>query len=220
MVDKPRQLPAAALLAGTAVLAALLTACGNGGNGPSASATTDTGTTAATTSGPPTQTPAAGEPSGSGATESPTAAGAGAGAAGGRCHTSELRASLGTDDPGAGQENFPLVLTNASSRTCTVTGYPGAAFTDASGRQLGPDPARTPGGATPVTLAPGRSAWSGLSFTNPAVSGAKSAKPAWLLVTPPNERDSLRVAWTGGAVPVSGTASQASLTVLTPGTGA
>ncbi|MFE9357640.1 DUF4232 domain-containing protein [Streptomyces olivaceoviridis] len=217
MVDKPRQLPAA-LLAGTAVLAALLTACGNGGNGPSASATTDTGTTAATTSGPPTQTPAAGEPSGSGATESPTAAGAGAG--GGRCHTSELRASLGTDDPGAGQENFPLVLTNTSSRTCTVTGYPGAAFTDASGRQLGPDPARTPGGATPVTLAPGRSVWSGLSFTNPAVSGAKSAKPAWLLITPPNERDSLRVAWTGGAVPVSGTASQASLTVLNPGTGA
>lgn len=216
MVDKPRQLPAA-LLAGTAALAALLTACGNGGNGPSASATTGTGTTAATTSGPPTQTPAAGEPPGSGATESPTAAGAGA--AGGRCHTSELRASLGTDDPGAGQENFPLVLTNTSSRTCTVTGYPGAAFTDASGRQLGPDPARTPGGAQPVTLAPGRSAWSGLSFTNPAVSGTKSAKPAWLLITPPNERDSLRVAWTGGAVPVSGTASRASLTVLSAGTG-
>ncbi|POX64400.1 hypothetical protein C3492_04980 [Streptomyces sp. Ru62] len=217
MTGKPRQLPSTALLAGAAALAALLTACGNGGNGPSASPApgTETATAAST---PPARTPAAGEPSASGGVES-SAAGVG-GVAGGRCHTSELRASLGGNDPGAGQENFPVVLTNTSSRSCTVAGYPGAAFTDTTGRQLGPDPARTPGRATPVTLAPGRSAWSGLSFTNPGVSGAESAKPAWLLVTPPDERDSLRVAWTGGAVPVSGTASRASLTVLAPGTGA
>lgn len=218
MVDTPHRLPAAVLVAGGAALAALLTACGSGSGGPSASPATATAPETAPASGPSARTPSAGEPPVSAGAGSPAAAGTGT--AGGRCHTSELRATLGADDPGAGQENFPLVLTNTSGRTCTVTGYPGAAFTDAAGRQLGPDPARTPGRATPVTLAPGRSAWSGLSFTNPAVGGATSAHPAWLLVTPPDERDSLRVAWTGGAVPVSGTASQASLTVLAPGTGA
>ncbi|NED06890.1 DUF4232 domain-containing protein, partial [Streptomyces sp. SID6648] len=42
----------------------------------------------------------------------------------GRCHTGELRASVGRVDPGAGQRNFPVVLTNTSGRTCTVHGYP------------------------------------------------------------------------------------------------
>ncbi|MFH7341063.1 DUF4232 domain-containing protein [Streptomyces sp. KHY 26] len=161
----------------------------------------------------------AGGSSAAGGTQSSAGASAG-GSSGGRCHTSELRASLGSDNPGAGQEHYPLVLTNTSDRVCTVTGYPGAAFTDAAGGQLGPDPSRTPGGVSPITLAPGLSAWSGLSFSNPGVSGAKSAKAAWLLVTPPNERDSLRVRWTGGAVPVAGTDTRASLTVLAPGTGA
>ncbi|MFF9060656.1 DUF4232 domain-containing protein [Streptomyces sp. NPDC101213] len=141
-------------------------------------------------------------------------------AAGGRCHTSELRASVGRNDPGAGQENFPVVLTNASARTCTVRGYPGAAFLDAAGRQLGPDPRREPGsGPVTVTLAPGRSAWAGLTFSNPEVSGAEAATPTTLVVTPPDERDPLRVPWTGGKVPVAGNASSVRLTVLAPGTG-
>ncbi|MEU8649923.1 DUF4232 domain-containing protein [Streptomyces sp. NPDC048737] len=141
-------------------------------------------------------------------------------AAGGRCHTSQLRAFVGRNDPGAGQENFPVVLTNASGRTCTVRGYPGVAFLDASGRRLGPDPRREPGpGPVTVTLAPGRSAWAGLTFSHPEVSGAEAATPTTLVVTPPDERDPLRVPWTGGKVPVAGNASSVRLTVLAPGTG-
>ncbi|MFE7646894.1 DUF4232 domain-containing protein [Streptomyces phaeoluteigriseus] len=137
-----------------------------------------------------------------------------------RCHTSELRASVGRNDPGAGQRNFPVVLTNASDRTCTVRGFPGAAFLDASGRQVGPDPRRAPNSdPVTVTLAPGRSAWAGLTFSHPEVSGAEAAAPTTLLVTPPDERDPLRVPWTGGTVPVSGNASSVRLTVLAPGTG-
>ncbi|GGX20190.1 DUF4232 domain-containing protein [Streptomyces lomondensis] len=136
-----------------------------------------------------------------------------------RCHTSELRASVGRMDPGAGQRNFPVVLTNVSSRTCTLHGYPGAAFTDASGRQLGPDPKRTPEKAATVTLAPGRSAWAGLRYASPEVSGARAATPAALLVTPPDEREQLKVRWTGGEVPVGGNASSVFLTVLAPGSG-
>lgn len=138
---------------------------------------------------------------------------------GSRCTTSELRASVGRMDPGAGQRNFPVVLTNGSSRTCTVYGYPGAAFVDASGGQLGPDPRRTPGDATVVTLAPGESAWAGLRYASPGVSGARTAVPAALLVTPPDEQDPLKVPWKGREVPVSGNASSVFISVLQPGTG-
>ena len=95
----------------------------------------------------------------------------------------------------------------------------GTAFVDASGKQLGPDPKRSSGSPTTVTLAPGKSAWAGLTFSNPDVSGAHAATPASLLVTPPDERDHLTVTWKGGQVPVSGNASSVFLTVFSPGTG-
>lgn len=136
-----------------------------------------------------------------------------------RCHTSELDASLGPNHPGAGQENFAVVLTNTSHRTCTLRGYPGAAFVDASGKQLGPDPVRTGDTAKTIKLTPGHSAWAGLSFSNPEISEARTATPASLLVTPPDERDHLSVKWTGGEVPVSGNSSSVKLTALRAGTG-
>ncbi|MFJ2827968.1 DUF4232 domain-containing protein [Streptomyces sp. NPDC087263] len=136
-----------------------------------------------------------------------------------RCHTSELTVSVGGNDPGAGQENFPINLTNSSQRTCTLRGFPGAAFIDASGKQLGPDPERSSESPTTVTLAPGKQAWAGLTFSNPEISGARTATPAALLVTPPDEKDSLKVKWTQGKVPVSGNASAVSLTVVRAGTG-
>ncbi|MFJ8006984.1 DUF4232 domain-containing protein [Streptomyces fagopyri] len=144
----------------------------------------------------------------------------GSGTATTRCHTSELRATVGANDPGAGQENFPVVLTNTSHRTCTLRGYPGAAFVDASGKQLGPDPKRSPGSPGTVALAPGQSAWAGLTFSNPEISGAHTATPASLVVTPPDERDPLKATWKGGKVPVSGNSSSVSLTVVRAGTGA
>jgi hypothetical protein len=156
--------------------------------------------------------------SGSGTGSSSAATGGGATST--RCHTSELRASVGANNPGAGQENFPLVLTNRSGRTCTIDGYPGAAFVDASGKQLGPDPKRSSGGATKITLAPGKSAWAGMTFSNPEVSGASTATPAAILITPPDEKASLKVAWSGGAVPVSGNSSSVFLMVFRAGTGA
>ncbi|WP_328552101.1 MULTISPECIES: DUF4232 domain-containing protein [unclassified Streptomyces] len=223
----------AALVAGVALLG-LLTACGNGTPqsspkslpGTAEPASGDTGTKTSST-GPsasaPSKTSGTGTGTGTGTktgTGAVTAsASSGAAAGGSRCHTSELRASVGRNDPGAGQENFPVVLTNRSGRTCTVRGYPGAAFVDASGKQLGPDPRRSSGTPTTVTLAPGHSAWSGLTFSNPEISGAHTATPASLIVTPPDERDSLTVTWTGGTVPVSGNSSSVFLTVVRPGSG-
>ncbi|HET9381438.1 MAG TPA: DUF4232 domain-containing protein [Streptomyces sp.] len=223
MANTSSSLPRAALLAGVLMLLGPLAAC----EGSDGAATPPTRTTAGsgTASPPGGGTPAA--PPSDGHTTPPASpspsrsgAGPGAGTGGGRCHTAELRASVGRVDPGAGQRNHPVVLTNTSSRTCTVHGYPGAAFVDAGGRQVGPDPRRAPGFTpTTVTRAPGATAWAGLSYSDPGTSGARTAAPAALLVTPPDERTSLEVPWRGGRVPVSGNASTVFLTVFQPGDG-
>ncbi|MEV6290888.1 DUF4232 domain-containing protein [Streptomyces sp. NPDC051896] len=217
-----------ALLVGTVAVLGLLTACGNGkdvhsnppitASGTAAPATGTTKSPASATSAPSGTSNGAASSSPSKAAPSPSGGDTATPAASTRCHTSELRASVGRNDPGAGQENFPVVLTNKSGRTCTVRGYPGAAFVSASGSQLGADPRRESGSPATITLKPGQSAWAGLTFSNPGISGAKTATPAALLVTPPDERDSLKVTWTGGAVPVSGNSSSVFLSVFSPGT--
>ncbi|GGW11025.1 lipoprotein [Streptomyces libani subsp. rufus] len=239
MVYTPRSARHGALLVGTVAVLGLLSACGDGSGAHSAGPATVSGTAAPardTTEPPVSPTATAPSPTdpahpaktaktgsasaprttgtagGSGATTTPAAAST-------RCHTAELRATVGRNDPGAGQENFPVVLTNTSARTCTLRGYPGAAFVDTAGTQLGPDPRREPGTPVTVTLKPGHSAWAGLTFSNPEISGAKTATPAALLVTPPDERAPLKAAWRGGPVPVAGNSSSVRLTVLAPGTG-
>jgi Domain of unknown function (DUF4232) len=232
MVKTPQGARRAARLAGTVAVLGLLTACGGNdtaGGPPTVSGTaapaTDDATTASasptdadTGSTTVTATPRA-HPTDS-ATPSATGTTGALVVSSGRCHTSELRASVGRNNPGAGQENFPIVLTNKSGRTCTVRGYPGAAFLNASGKQLGPDPKRSPGTVVTVRLAPGKSAWAGMSFANPEISGARAATPASLLVTPPDERHPLKVKWKGGKVPVSGNESSVKLIPFSPGTGA
>lgn len=213
----------AALLAGSLAMLGLLAGCG--GDSTASAPRTESGTAAPATgtpSGSPTED-ASGAPSGvptDAVSNSLTPSAPRSPADGTRCHTSELRASVGRNNPGAGQENFPIVLKNTSSRTCTLYGYPGAAFVDASGKQLGPDPQRSSGDAQTVRLAPGDSAWAGLSFANPEVSGAGTATPAALVVTPPDEEDPLKVTWKGGEVPVSGTEASVRLIPFSPGTGA
>ncbi|MEU8472296.1 DUF4232 domain-containing protein [Streptomyces sp. NPDC029006] len=218
----------AAALACCAALAAVLTGCtsdGPGGAAGSGPATNGTGQPSAAT----------GQGSGNGGTTGPTdgttpttpTASAGTGTApasaaprGSRCHSSELRASIGPDHPGAGQENFSVVLTNGSRRTCTVHGFPGIAFVDSAGDAVTPNPERTGGQDTlVVTLAPGKSAWAALSFTNPAATRVTTVTPAAVLVTPPDETASLRVRWTGREVSNTGKASVPQVSPLRPGDG-
>ncbi|MFF0078469.1 DUF4232 domain-containing protein [Streptomyces canus] len=205
----------AALLASSVAMVGLLAGCGSGD---------DTADAPRTESG--TTTPSDGDtsaPSGvptDAVSNSLTPSAPQSPAGGTRCHTSELSASVGRNNPGAGQENFPVVLTNESSRSCTLYGFPGAAFVDASGKQLGPDPKRSSAEPETVKLAPGQNAWAGLSFANPEVSGAGTATPAALVVTPPDEEDPLKVAWKSGEVPVSGNESSVRLIPFSPGTGA
>ncbi|MFF3565277.1 DUF4232 domain-containing protein [Streptomyces sp. NPDC002574] len=225
------------VLLGAALATALLSGCGKDGGSSNVSApqtlpgsanpasgdATDSapadtssaatpGATAATTTGANgTTTTANGGSGGTGATAAATD----------RCHTADLRASIGPNDPGAGQENFPVVLTNRSSRTCTVYGFPGLAFVNSAGQQVTVDPERNTGQAKQrVTLAPGASAWSPMSFSNPDITGVTTVVPAAVLVTPPDERTSLRVPWNGGKVSNTGKASVPRLGPLQAGTGA
>ncbi|MFE3031916.1 DUF4232 domain-containing protein [Streptomyces canus] len=210
-----------ALLASSVAVLGLLAGCGGGSDGTASAPATESGTAASATGTATPSDSGAGSGVPTDAVSNSLTPSAPASPAGGtRCHTSELSASVGRNDPGAGQENFPVVLTNKSSRTCTLHGYPGTAFVDASGKQLGPDPKRSATGAETVKLAPGQSAWAGLSFANPEVSGAGTATPAALLVTPPDEEDPLKVTWKSGEVPVSGNESSVRLIPFSPGTGA
>lgn len=201
----------------------LLTACG-GGSGSDSGTGGDSkgggGDTSATASHA-APSASAGDPSAQGTHGTQGGKGTGSGSSGNgggstRCRASQLRGHVGQNDPGAGQENFPLVVTNFSGTTCTLDGYPGAAFVDGSGKQVGPDPRRAAGSPVKITLAPGRSAWAGLSFGNPEISGAKTATPTGILITPPDEKEPVKVDWTGGAVPVS---DAANLTVFRAGNG-
>lgn len=214
----------AAAALGAVVALGLLTACGDGsGNGGNRGGGSEKTGSASASSAPGGGTStgantASGKDEGAGAN---TASGKNKGAAtnnavGTRCNASELRGHVGRNEPGAGQENFPLVVTNFSGRTCTLYGYPGAAFVDGSGGQLGPDPVRVSGGPAKITLAPGKSAWAGLSFGNPEISGARTATPNGIEITPPDEKESVKVDWTAGRVPVS---EAAKITVFRAGNG-
>ncbi|GKQ34095.1 DUF4232 domain-containing protein [Streptomyces sp. A012304] len=208
----------AAALACCATLAAALSGCTSDDAGKPSTATTATTATTAAATATATATVTVTEPG----TEAPATAAstAPAAATGTRCHTSELRASIGPDHPGAGQENFAVVLTNGSRRTCTVYGYPGLAFVDSAGDAVTPNPERSGAQeARKVALAPGASAWSALTFANPALTGVTTVTPAAVLVTPPDETASIRVAWTGGKVSNTGKASVPRVSPVAPGNG-
>jgi hypothetical protein len=74
------------------------------------------------------------------------------------CTTSQLTGALGGSDAGAGNLYRYLVLTNHSSTTCHLTGYPGVSLLDSAGKQIGKPADRQPSRYAPVVLRPGASA--------------------------------------------------------------
>ncbi|MGP3990115.1 DUF4232 domain-containing protein [Streptomyces sp. 3N207] len=145
----------------------------------------------------------------------------GSGTSGSVCTAEDLKGAIGPNHPGAGQENFALVLTNKSGSTCTVHGFPGFAFLNSDGDQVSLDPERDGSGATTrtVELSPGKSAWAPLSYTNPEMTDVPTVTPDSALITPPDQRASLRVDWSGGPVSATGKASVPKIGPLSAGTG-
>lgn len=131
-----------------------------------------------------------------------------------RCHTSELGATVRMRNSAAGHRHAWLVLTNTSRTTCTIYGYGGMQLYGSSGRAV-PTKMVRDRSIPPrlVTLAPGESARSSLSWTVVPTGGEPSTKACEpsatrAHVTPPDETSYLSIPWHFGQVCDHGTIDQ------------
>ncbi|MCU7825004.1 DUF4232 domain-containing protein [Kitasatospora sp. DSM 101779] len=149
------------------------TATGTGAPAPTAAAST-AGTAPTGTSGP-----------GSAAGTGGTTAQAGAD----RCHTADLKADVQIQDAGRAM----VMLTNKGSRSCTVKGYLGygGLLADNSRTDTATHRVAKPGPPVAVTLKPGTTAFSGLSWSSCDKADASCGVLAGLVVTPPDETTQL-----------------------------
>lgn len=183
--------------------------------GPPTSPPTNSG---ATTSASPSTSPSATTSSSS--TPRPTPSFSSTVQASHRCLTSELRLSLGQAQGAAGSSIMPIVFTNTGTAACTLYGYPGVTFLDASGSQLGSDATHDGAEAAVVTLAPNGTANAMLRMPDPgnySAGGCQPAQSARLRVYPPGDFKPLTVAY---ATTVCTTKNGwSSVSPVTPGTG-
>jgi len=116
------------------------------------------------------------------------------------------------------------VLTNASSRTCTLGGYPGVSFVgDDNGTQLGAPAEREDGGsAQTITLEPGDAAHSELRIVNAGTFDEATCSPEQadgLRVYPPDQTEALFVPSSDYTACANPETSIISVKALTPGEG-
>lgn len=112
------------------------------------------------------------------------------------CTTAHLRLSLGAQQGAAGTTYQPLVLTNTGA-PCTLHGYPGVSFLDASGRQIGSPAEYSPGPSPRVLLRTGGSANALLGIAQAGNYPDSVCRPRGaerVRVYPPGERVPLAVA--------------------------
>jgi hypothetical protein len=139
---------------------------------------------------PTTTTSAAANGSNSGSAASPHAASGGTAA----CTGSEIKVTAGQSSAGMSHDALPLVFTNASSRSCTMQGYPGAAIMSGSTTVLNSTRSlngyvgdeRQLSSAPLVTLAPGTTASAMLEWVVDAGETCYPGGSGKLEVTPPN----------------------------------
>lgn len=133
------------------------------------------------------QTSSTRSPSGSSSTPAAVAA----------CDTAALSASLGQPSGAAGTTYYPLLLTDVSSRSCTLYGYPGVSLVvSASGSQVGRSASRVAASEQTVTLEPGQSAQAILGIEvaqNYPTSTCQPTKVGGVRVYPPDQTAALYV---------------------------
>lgn len=119
-------------------------------------------------------------------------------AAVGQCKAASLTAATDATGGGAaGSVYEKLILTNSGTAPCIVEGFAGVSLTaDANGEPIGEPATRVT--TTPVTkieLAPGKSAWAEIRYTQAGNYGDCTKVPAaGLRIYPPNDTASLFVA--------------------------
>lgn len=213
MTNRTHRLALPVLLAGGLALSA----CSFAGGTDDASAATTTPATSTTASTPTTSastgtttaatsaTPAAGVTAAPESTDpEPTTAGGPD-----RCHTSELTGALSMGDAAAGNRYATLTLTNTGGEVCTVYGYGGLGLVGSGGTSVPSQQERVAAadgtGGKRTTLQPGQSVsatlhWTAVATGPEPTSGDCEPTPTALTVIPPNETDSLSVAWSYGPV--------------------
>lgn len=115
-----------------------------------------------------------------------------------QCHSSGLSVSRQGSDGAMGQVYTNIVLRNVSDRSCYLAGRPTLRAVDAAGQVLPATVGDTGSGGGRVVLRPGASGYALFKTSQPDLmegAGAPCKPPAAaLLVTPPGETESLRLA--------------------------
>ncbi len=101
------------------------------------------------------------------------------------CATADLTVSAKDGEAGMGHRSTVYVLTNATQTPCSIYGYPGMAFLDASDNVLRDTVARGDPGPATVLLQPGDTASYTLDWSE--ANGATCATSTKVQVTPPND---------------------------------
>jgi Protein of unknown function (DUF4232) len=175
---KPSPVAATLAAAVSAALAGLLAGCGS--SSPSSHSTVTV-----------TAQPSASATSSAGLTPTPTPGGPAA------CTTADLTGSLGAGSAAAGSSFYPIVFTNKSGSACTLYGYPGVSFVNASGSQVGASATEDP--VYPrqlVTLAAGGTAHAELRIAvaqNYPSSTCSPVAVSTLKVYPPGQTSALLI---------------------------
>lgn len=108
------------------------------------------------------------------------------------CASSQLALSLGIGQGTAGTSYQVLVLTNTGSTACTLFGYPGVSFLDASGAIIGKPSSRDHGAEHTITLAASGGQANALSrqpdVGNFDASACVPKKAKRVRVYPPNQK--------------------------------
>ena len=109
------------------------------------------------------------------------------------CATSQLTASLGGGNAGAGNLYRYLLLTNHSATSCHVTGFPGLSLLDAQGKEIGVPATEEDISHAPVVLRPGESASDTIHTVNRQTDSTTEclATSVQLRIYPPGNRASL-----------------------------
>lgn len=116
------------------------------------------------------------------------------------CASTALTASLGPGNGAAGSSYYPIKLTNSSTTTCSLYGYPGVSFVTASGIQVGMAATEDP--TYPrrlITLAPGSTVHAELKITNARNYPPSTCQPAMadrLRIFPPGQTSPLYISLT------------------------
>jgi hypothetical protein len=191
---------------GTAVtglaLAAGLTVAGcssasSGSSSAAASATTASVTATPASSAPMTSASAVPATSSAGPAASPSPSLSGSAAAAGICQPAHLRLRLGAARGGDGQQTMAVVLVNAGSSACAMTGFPGVDLVGAaSGKQdYRWSLTRSSAHYATVTVEPGQAAHFDLTYLPGVTGDGTNLTVRTIFITPPNAFTQAQVTW-------------------------